>query len=50
MLKDIKYIEMASLFHFIKSAKNMQSIPLSQIKLGKTVHLRNNTILGETAD
>lgn len=47
----VKYIEMAGLFHCIKSAKNMQSTALSQIKLGITVHLRNNyTILRETAD
>lgn len=51
VLKVIKYIEMAGLFHCIKSAKNMQSTALSQIKLGITVHLRNNyTILKETAD
>lgn len=51
MLKGIKYIEMESLFHLIKSAKNIQSIALSQLKLGITVHLRNNTtILRETAD
>lgn len=50
MLKDIKYIEMAGLFHCIKSAKNTQSIALLQIKLGINVHLRNdNTILKETA-
>lgn len=42
---------MANLFHCIKSAKNTQSIALSQIKLGITAHLRNNnTILKETAD
>lgn len=42
VLKVIKYIEMAGLFHCVKSAKNMQSTALLQIKQGITVHLRNN--------